>query len=268
MSSESTNNTSVFSILRIESVVLAVIPFIGSLLALTFEAGYLSYFDVPVTFIQLDFVRIVTASAIVALFSALYVLSFLFAAFVVQGSNPLRRALALPLSIGLFLGPLFLLVPGPTERWWVLAGLMVFCVLTYLIPPLFRKSGGKYIQRLTEDLAKEATQRGKQKSERPVATAVGGKIFVPIGVLLFGTIAVFSMGRSAAEEKSLHWLTKDNPPWILVTNYGDTLVLKSFDPATRQIGLDMRLVKAAEANSITLVRRNAGQLLEPREVRP
>ena len=196
---------SLASALRSEGIVLAIIPFVGSLVALTYETGYLSFFDVPATFVQLDFVRIVTASAGVALFVAAYLVALVFAALVVQGPNPLRRALALPLSAAFLLGPIFLLTPGPPGRWLVLAGLMVLSILGYLIPPLFsRRSGTTYMQRLSADLDSERPARDDQKTKDSSTTY--NKMIFPLSVLFFVTLAVFSLGRNAAAEATTHWV--------------------------------------------------------------
>ncbi|WP_180124939.1 hypothetical protein [Rhodoferax sp. BLA1] len=238
---------------------LALIPFLGSLLALTYEAGYLSFYDVPITLVQLDFVRIVRASAVVGFFALLYLLSFVLVGLFVQGKHPVRRAFGLPFAQALLLVPIFLVIPGPVTRWWVLAGLMILSAAVNLVPPLFRGiPGTTYTQRLSSMLAKERVASDTYKQERPIAYAVNNRLLVPLGVLFFATLIVFAMGRNSASEKTVHWLTKEQPRWLLVANYGDTLVLRSYDVTTRQVGPELRLAKATEVPSIVLVRERTG----------
>jgi len=247
------------SLLRSEGLLLASVPFLGSLLALTYEAGYLSFYEVPITLVQLDFVRIVTASAVVGFFALLYLLSFVLGGLFVQGEHPVRRAFALPFAQALLLVPIFLVIPGPATRWWVLAGLMVLSAAAYLVPPLFNRTPGTtYTQRLASALAKERVASETYKQDRPIAYAVNNRLLAPLAGLFFATLIVFAMGRSSASDKTVHWLTKEQPPWLLVANYGDTLVLRSYDVTTRHLGPELRLVKSTEVPSIVLVRERTG----------
>lgn len=252
------------SALRSEGVVLAIIPFIGSLVALTYEAGYLSFFDVPATFVQLDFVRIVTASAVVAFFVVAYFIALVFAGFVVQGSNLLSHVLAFPLSVAFLLVPILLLTPGPPGRWLVLAGLMVLSILGDLIPPLFsRHSGTTYMQRLSANLESESPVHNDHKTKDSSTTL--NKIIFPISVLFFVTFAIFALGRNAAAEVTTHWVTKDDQAWLLVRSYGGVFILKSFDPATKQIGSELRLLSPDNSAAATFIRKEIGKLLEPKQ---
>lgn len=256
---------SLASALRSEGIVLAIIPFVGSIVALTYEAGYLSFFDVPATFVQLDFVRIVTASAVVAFFFVSYLVTLAFAGFVVQGRNPLRRALAQPLSAAFLLAPIILLAPGPPGRWVVLAGLMVFSFLGYLIPPIFsRRRGTTYMQRLSADIDNEESARDGQRTK--VTSATYNRIIFPSSVVFFVTFAVFSLGRNVAAEATTHWVTKESQPWLFVRSYGDTFILKSIDSSTTQIGSELRLLAPENSAAATLVRKDTGKLLPPKKI--
>lgn len=107
------NKPSAFRLLQSEGALLAAIPFAGSVIALAFEAGYLSFFDVPVTLLQLDFTRIVTASAVVALLSIFLLIPLTLVAAVARGPHPVRRALLKPLVHALFFGTIIYFTPGP-----------------------------------------------------------------------------------------------------------------------------------------------------------
>lgn len=256
---------SLASALRSEGIVLAIIPFFGSVVALIYEAGYLSFFDVPANFIQLDFVRIVTASSIVAFFFVSYLVALSLAGLVVQGRSPLRRALALPLSAAFVLAPIILLTPGPPGRWFVLAGLMLLSILGCLVTPMLsRRSGKTYMQRLSEEMDNEELARNDQGAKD--ASAIYNRIVLPLSVLFFVTFAIFSLGRNAAAEATTHWVTKGDQAWLFVRSYGDKIILKSFEPSTKQIGSELRLLAPDNSAAAILIRRDTGKLLAPKTI--
>jgi uncharacterized protein involved in cysteine biosynthesis len=246
---------------RSEALLLAALPFVGSLLALVFEAGFLSFFDVPLLFTQIDFVRIVRATFLVGVFFSLVLGGLFVAALLDQHPHPLCRRLGYPAFVAaLFAPPFFYFAP---TQFWKLVVLVMLIVLIYLLPPLFSRRGKSYLGHLDEMLEKE--KLGKEKAEtvsRPLANAIK-KIFALLFALFWVTVFVFALGRDQAESRTVHYVLQGSPDWVLVTAYGDTLLLKTFNSRTRVIGTTLRLQKPADPTTTILVRRNIGSLIPP-----
>lgn len=56
------SNKVVIERLKSEGILLAIVPFLGSLTAFAFEAGYLSYYDVPYDVISISLYRVLAAT--------------------------------------------------------------------------------------------------------------------------------------------------------------------------------------------------------------
>lgn len=245
---------------RSEGVLLAILPIAGSLVALVFEAGFLSFFEVPFILIQIDFLRIVIATFFVGMFSAVVFLGLLLVGLIMRSKNPLGRALAYPLIMVVLFSPILYFIPATREQWALLAVLVLLAALACVLPPLFSRKGKSYLTRLEEQLQEEEAANIDHKVQRPIANAISEKILAPLGFLVFGTIYVFALGRDYAESRTVHYALQGAPEWVLVTAYGDTLLLKNFDSRTHVLGAALRLQKPADPTTTILVRRNIGRL--------
>lgn len=243
-------------ILGSEAVWLAAIPFVGSLLSLAFEAGYLLYYGIPVTFIHLDLPQIAAASVFVMLLGSMLTFFFELIIAIGRGSHPVRQAFVSPLVRGFIFFPFVMLIPYSSVKWLYFAGLVLVLALLEFVPPLFSRSGGPYLSRL-------AAQVKESRSAEELKDSFGEHIKGMLGVsMLIGLLVVF-LGYNYASEKDRYFVL-GGENLAMITNYGDLVLFKPFEPATgRLVGgftvmrLDSSRLTLAERTG-RLVKRNKG----------
>lgn len=236
-----------------EKVLFALIPFVGSLVAFLFEAGFLSFFDVPVTFLQLDFARIVTASGYVTIAIAGLLMLISFAAEIGKGRHPILKVISKALIPVIFFGAFFVLFSTDQAVWMLLVGFMCFIILLELLPPIFqRSSSNKYWDRVAIAV--------NSKSEDSKDGGKLDKIVTSIGFLGFASMYVFLLGVHCAQEKTRYWVLNDQKELLLVANYGDTLILKKFDPAKKELANYLEIRKISDSLPIQLTVEKIGKL--------
>jgi hypothetical protein len=235
-----------------DNSLLVAIPFVGSFVAFLFEAGKLSIYDVPITYIQLDFIRIVTASACVSFFALFAVLAWVLIIDIAQRSGPYRAIVAKALILLFFIGGFFALFSAPRQGWIFLGIGIVIIIALDLLPPLFARGTGKpFRERLKEQLVNDRIIEDKRS---PMNIWFGDDVLTPLSFMFFGSIAVFGIGNYWEGAKSAHWFLEDKPDYVVVTNYGDTVLAKSIDRSTGQIGDSLFIAKPYEKAPIRMVR--------------
>lgn len=237
-------------IINSEAIWLAAVPFVGSIISLAFEAGYLSFYGVPITFVHLDLPQIAAASVFVIIVIAMlgFCYEMLFA--IVRGDHPVRQALVSPLFKGLFFFPFVLLLPLPAIKWTYLSGFVLIFVLLELVPPIFSRRNASYLVRLSDQLK---ANRVAEKKEEPFTEHVKG-IF---GLAMMSGLLVFLIGFDYASDKD-HYFETDSGDKIMVANYGDLIVFKSFDRVTGTLGTELTIMKL-DSGHLSLKER-AGKL--------
>jgi len=255
-------------LLQSEGALLAAIPFAGSLVALAFEAGYLAFYDVPVTLIQIDFVLLVTSIAAITLFATTYFFIFATVAAFLKGSSPLLHALILPIGMIFFIFPFFYFSQASEDEWRMFVLLILLLVIINFVPPMLKRtSNTTYLDRLKSYLSSESIPN-RAKETKSSLNKLEEKIRLPISILFYTVLLIFLIGKYHAAERSAHWVSKSDSTWLLVANYGDTIILKSFDPVKKQIGSDLRLIKVGDSSQIVFVKRALGTLRPARENYP
>jgi hypothetical protein len=248
-------------LLRSESLLLGAIPFVGSLIAFAFESGYLSFYDVPSSLIQLDLVRVITASAVVTLFALVFGILMKFISLVVNGDNPVRKALVRPLSAALVFLPLVFFVPKIASMWWLLGIFFLVMATLELVPPLIKKEPGKsYLERLETQLSQDKEREDSLRVDTSPAGKIDRNFVTPLGMAFFGLLIVFSMGRYQAQTKDSYFVQKENPGLLFVASFGEVLVFKSFDQSTKRITRELRVLKLHEGTPVVLERLKTGVL--------
>lgn len=248
------------SILRSEGVLLSVIPFVGSVLALAYEVGVLSFYDVPRTLIQLDFVRIVRATAVTVMFGVCYgVIALLFAAFI-KGTHPLKRAMVGPVAFGILITPFVYIGPNAEGKWWVAASFVTLWVAFHLVRPLFSSDSSKpYLERLKDQLDADEVLR-ENTDNKVSSTSNFHRIAANVAIAFFAAIVVTSLGRKMTEDNESHWILQDSSTWVLAASYGELYIFKEVDLKTRQIGPMIKLVKVGSPSDLSLRNVHLGQL--------
>lgn len=211
--------------------------------------------------LQLDFTRIVTASAVVALLSIFLLIPLTLVAAVARGPHPVRRALLKPLVHALFFGTIIYFTPGPEGTWWVLLGYLFLIAALEFLPPAFKRAPGTtYLERLSAQLS-EDERATRDRSAKGGDSTLDRLVLIPAAAVLFGGLIVFGIGRHHAQEQTTYWVMAEDPKKLLVENCGDLFLFKSFDPISRQLGSELLLVKVSDSSPIALRRVHTGELV-------
>lgn len=248
-----------------EGIILAAIPFFGSIVAFLFEIGKLSVYDVPVTYIQLDFTRIVIASAAVAFASLLIFLLWTLGIGFRKKAHPFAWVVSKVIMLFVFFGTFLVLSRASHEAWLVMWAMIGLLALFDLLPPLFRwKTGKPYWDRLRNDLIAERLQNSAPEANKTFAD----KILGPLSLLLFGSLFVVMVGNYLERDKTTYWFLDESPNYIVVTNYGDMIVAKSIDRSTGQIGNSLLVIKNSESHAVKMTRLPLPVLKSPTATLP
>lgn len=246
---------SILERLKNESYLLAIIPFFGSFLAFIFEVGYLQYYEVPITLVQLDFTRIITASGYVALGLTVLLILFEFAINIGKGSHPLYKIISHILFICILISSFLVLIPARPEKWWLIVAVVCYQVIfkLILITPKNSKTES-YWDRVSSTINLSNDKSKKIESE----TTLDFKTLLVL--ILFGSIWVNFLGMSWAHDKTFYWTLDDQPDMILVANYGDTLIFKKIILSTNEITDYLELHKTNESAPIKMSYSQIGKL--------
>jgi hypothetical protein len=247
-----------------EGAFLAAVPVVASLVAYLYEFGYLSFYQAPPAFIQLDITRILTATAVVLIAIMMFLMLLASAADVAAGKHPFKRAIGRSLLFSVVLLPFFALLPNTAHNWIVFAVLSALPLLAELLPPLFeRKTGLKYSERLA---AAEENQIGPNKRAQytTISQALGKWVVVPVGSVFFAGFLVVLLGDVWARNKTVYWVLADQPDTFLVAHYGDVVLLKRVNLATRQITNELVVQKIGDSTPLKLKQVTLGELKKPK----
>ena len=245
---------SIIEKLKNESYLLAVIPFMGSFLAFLFEVGFLTYYEVPITFIQLDFTRIVTAIGLIAIMLSTLLFLFEFAILISEGSHPLKKIIGKTLIIIILLSSFLILIPDHPEKWWFIAIAACYPIIFTLLPAIPKSStSNNYWDRvsLLINSSKDKIKTGKanQLTLKDI-----------LALTLFGSIWVSLLGINYAQDKISYWVLNNQPDMVLVANYGDTLIFKKVLLTTNEITDHLELYKLNDSTPIKMSLRELGKL--------
>lgn len=255
------NTTNASQFISDNSLIIAMVPLLGYLLAYAYDSGYLSYCDVPSIFIQVDLVRVLKASLAVALALFLLVCVVGFARVLLLHAHPFWRIVGKAVVIGIFLGLLLVLDISATQNDLKrIGGLMGIFILLDLIPPAFSKIPDKnywknYWVRVSSQLDSDAKSSSLDKNASFLSKVIGFSILI-----LFSFMFVNSLGMREAKSQTDWWVLKDRPDMLIVTTYGDTVILKKINPTTKETMDDVEIIKISESNPLKITLASLGEI--------
>ncbi len=239
-------------LLASEAIWLAVIPFIGTFVVFVYEYSYLSFYGIPAGFIQLDVVKIISASAAIIFLVLVLLFMTFYVRFLAGGEHPLQRALVTPLTMCLMLGP-FLYLGRAEFKWQILAGVFVVSYLFCLVGPFFDRGNDDagYLERLRKSNSEPINVEYKDKAFGVFAEYISFPVFFTFLVAMLGDY-------NAAEKIAYMKVAGENR--VLIEVYGDLMIFKDFDPKTKKLSAVATFLKIGEGDAISLERANVGPL--------
>ncbi|HFH4653809.1 hypothetical protein [Pseudomonas aeruginosa] len=238
-----------------EAILIAIIPFVGTYIAFLYEAGYASYYEIPISFIQIDALSIISSSTLVVLFIYAFFVLLDLARKIVKGSHPVRKALALPLTMTIVSAFFIVFLDIPNKILLISAVFLFATTITYL-PPLFKRdTKDNYLKRLE---IQNANENKRLKEKNPESTR--RDIISPIAFLFVFGLLIFKGGIMHAEDKTYYYVLKDSPNKALVSNYGDNLIFSTFDQRTKTFTGEITFAKLDSSNPLPLIHTKTGPL--------
>lgn len=239
------------------NLIVACVPLLGYLLAYTYQSGYLDFYDIPSTFIQIDLVRVVKASLAVAFALVLLFILINVTKELLSHSHPFWKVIGKAFSIGIFLGLIFLLDISTTETDIKQIGIIVsaFILLT-LVPPLFKWHSGKtYWEKVSIELETEAAENANEKGASTISNIIGLAL-----LLIYAFMFVKSLGMREAKNQTEWWVLKDRPEMLMVAAYGDTVILKKINLISKEITDELEVMKMSDTTPLRITLVSLGEL--------
>ncbi|WP_312570987.1 hypothetical protein [Stutzerimonas balearica] len=211
-----------------ETAIIATLPIAGTLVALLFEAGYLSYYRAPIDLIKIDLTKIFIACAFVAAgTSAIAILAFIIG-HIITGKHPIQRALIVPTFMS---APLFLISFWSPINYSFAVAIGFFLIqiaFTFLRPLIRGKKDRSYLENLKE--ANEAELNQKPAKEKITIDIKNYSLLI-----VFVAAMVFGLGHRYASEKEYYFTVTDLPENIVVGIYGDTIIIAECDLSNKSL---------------------------------
>lgn len=237
----------VFEKLKSEGILLAIIPFIGSLTAFAFETGYLTYFDIPNDVISLSLYRIIAAALWLSFAIAIiWICAARVIAIALSPNNEIKNFMLLTLSIMLI--TLFIWkIELKREMLFALIGVSVSLVLSAISWSMSEQ--GPLGKKLPPKFAKAV------KDGELIATNAAriSDIFIgPFALSVFVLLLVGVVGYWTAKINERAWVLDDQPTFFLVRKYDEAYVFKEYDPKTMIIANRVQVISLSDAKTMTL----------------
>lgn len=243
--------------MRSEGVFLAIFPFVGYYMAFVFEVGWLDFYGVPYDLIRIDIPQLIFSSISFAFLCVL--LNVVFDAMVVLFAlgGVFAQALTMPLVCSVFLGGVMLMVPGHSEKWYVLFLFFAFFSVARLLAPFCNKKyNGSYMETIRAEVSEEEVQSIARRNNYNFFN-----LKLILAVLFFGSFTVFSLGRWWAENKVNYYVVDDDFSSVMVANYGDIFIFKKIDLTLKKIGDGVIVVKLGDGKVMNLTEKKIGKLV-------
>lgn len=242
-----------------EGVLIALVPFIGSTLAFLYEAGYLWFFSIPLSFIKLDLPFIIQSSMMVLLVGVLFIAVIQLAQeWRSQRKSQFKQIASSSILYLVVLGGLLFAFRPDAWREWLLL-LMGFGVLGVVL--VYGEAwwlGDRTVPFYQRVDAVLASERWGHEGANSTFTS----IFL---VLLLGVAVcsgVFQQGILAGKSKTTYWVLKTDQTLLFVEQYGENALFRRFDRLQKKLLPELQLRKVGDGAPIDMVRVDvAGGLL-------
>jgi hypothetical protein len=231
----------------------ALVPFLGTVTAYIFEYGYVSFYGIPPSLIQVDLTRILKASAGILLF---FVPSIMVLVKLTELANHETRRISFLgriLRIFVISSVLAWLFEGSTPWWKFVAAACVLQLLWEAYAYFFE--GEKADPTPPEHTASEPNS---------LYSLADSYVVIPTAIFFLTALIVFAIGHRYAGFQDTHWISPDKKDMLLVSTYGDTAIFKKFNPSSRDIHDEVLIRKFSDSDLLPLTLISTGKLRKKR----
>ena len=235
-----------------EGILIASAPVAASVVALTYIAGYASYFEIPTEFLSLNVTTLfVVGGKILNLALFAFLLFFFVFQLVPDTDNPLRRRILAisPWAVLLFLQVLFF--DGKWREWLSTLMWTLLLVLTLFVGPLLHRGKSSYMERLSE--ADRRFNAGPQTvAHQLLLSNRSARILIFAFYVFFVLTAAYSYGRFDAMWKKEFLVPASSPDSVVLSSFGDNVLVAPFDRKTKQVERSFSILKKGEDPKLLL----------------
>ncbi len=246
-----------------EGLIITSVPIVAYLLTFAYEAGFASFFSIPLKFISVELTGVfVAGGGLLAVFVSLFFLMELMWMLFPRTDNAIFRCVwRLVPAFLLFVGLLFLY--GAHWRGWVLVLVsLVFVAWLELGSPLItqRHTAG-YCEKLR---AQEEIERKVGGLLAHVAMRYGRAPLLLILYLVIALVIFYSAGRARALRQEQFLLPTAPSGTVVLQIYGDRLICAPFERATKEVRKSFIVLKMPGDSGVILHLEKVGPL-SPKE---
>lgn len=244
-----------------EGVLIAGIPFLGYVVAFLYEAGYATYFGIPIRLLNIGLTQVMVATG--AVLGVLTLLWHLFNLGYLFFPGPLRRG---PVSRGLLRVSVFA-VPTVTMIWvyrgywqgWIYFVAMVGFVgfFQFVFPLIIHRTVRGYRAKL------EAQEKHEQQIVTlgdTLARKWGASPIIVVGCLAMILLVALSAGHARALRRITFLVHAADAKQVVLGIYGDTVVSAKYDSETRELSGELLIQKMSASEPFKLVQQRIGPL--------
>jgi hypothetical protein len=241
-----------------EGLVIAAAPVAAYVLALAYISGYAGYFQIPVEFLSLNAGTLfVIGGKILAAAILIYFFLFLIFQFLPADSPILARILMLlPWATLVYVESL--LFRFPWREWRLKLIILIVLAVELFVFPLMHKDKPSYAEKLREETRR--FNAGRSLAVRMFQSERMTRISM-FGFLLYFSLTISSdAGHFEAMWKKEFLIPASAPANVVVSTYGDYLVVAPFDKQTKEIERSFFLLKKGEDPKFVLEWQSVGPL--------
>lgn len=244
-----------------EGLIIAGITLFSYLVAFSYQAGYASYFQIPLQFITISITTIFISFAYVLgiAVGAYYIFSLIWI-FTPKDNDPVSFSIRKLVIVFIF--ELFIFIPFTKFNWTTVilffSILIIFIFFEFIFPLITqRKSDNTYAEKL---IAQEEIEIYFQKNT--LVSEIDkrfGRWFVTS--LLYVLLALgysYAVGYNKAESKEYFYVTDKDT--VILAIYNDLLITSKYDRKTKTLNGISNLTKIDQTKNIEISKEKTGKL--------
>jgi hypothetical protein len=249
-----------------DTLLLAGISFYGYCLSMSFEAGYNTYFKIPLYFIPFDLSSILFSIFLVigAIFSFLtLVRAASQLGFMKEVSELLGRAILIFIIIVLFVFFVLFLLRPAVEVWLgTFLGIIVLALLLFASPLLGKKEGMTYREAFLSRISKN-NEFNKQDPIFRLLDRFSKNQQLSVIALIVILFFAFAVGYSNAKGSTIFETISTTPKMVILQFVGENFLASPYDENNHKLNGQLFLISEQEVsqNSYYLTQENIGKLI-------